>query len=96
MIAGIGSQFTLRNGKTETCIFNQYAAIDNPQIIDEATPIDELEYIEDISMTDILPTPAHKPIQEVSYTQNNSNIVSQLFPKYRPNNGLTHDLNLND
>lgn len=96
VVAGVGSQFTLRDGKIETCIFNQNAPIETPQIIDEATPIDELEYIDDISITNILPTPAHKPTQEVSYPQNNSNILSQLFPKYRSNSGLAHDLNLND
>ncbi|MEM7621216.1 MAG: P-type conjugative transfer protein VirB9 [Pseudomonadota bacterium] len=62
VVSGLGSQFTLRDGDTATCIFNEAFPKPQPKIENDVVPLVELEEAsEEIKLSHAAPKPTRKP-----------------------------------
>jgi len=61
VVSGLGSQFTLRDGDTATCIFNETFPKPEPEVINKAIPLAEIEEASEKIILSQTPMPTRKP-----------------------------------
>ncbi|MBL4886799.1 MAG: P-type conjugative transfer protein VirB9 [Planctomycetaceae bacterium] len=61
VVSGLGSQFTLRDGETATCIFNETFPKPEPEVVNEVIPLAEIEEASEKIILSHTPMPTRKP-----------------------------------
>jgi hypothetical protein len=61
VVSGLESQFTLRDGDTATCIFNETFPKPEPEVVNEVIPLTEIEEASEKIILSHTPMPTRKP-----------------------------------
>lgn len=81
VVSGVGSQFTLRDGDTATCIWNDaYPQVEPASY--EPEPIAELEEVKEVDVASV-PLPSQKPdIAALQAEEEKPSLLAQLFSNF--------------